>query len=303
MKHAGIFTSFAAASLVLGLAAPVSAQSESTKSSTQPPGHGSSKSSVAAQQCRNDLQAFGSEMRKDGFWLNGWRAGYAVMPPIPPATPPVQGSNPSGHPAAPGTTAGGPWGNVNWHDRPGQSLRTLWFAADILAQRGKQQGCETVLSAARDVYSHYVSDLRARGIEPSNVAGWRRAQIGSAKPVNELTTAFRADELIGMDVRNTKDQQLGSVDDVVINPQTGKIGYVVLSRSGFLGIGEDYVAVPWNDLEATPGLNTLVLKASQSAVDNAPDVDPDRFTNDGQFEQMRQKVDAYWKSQAQSSSG
>jgi sporulation protein YlmC with PRC-barrel domain len=314
MKHAITLTSVAAG-LALGLASPaLSAQSSTSsnapaKASQAPNATSASHDATmkAAQQCRNDLQAFGNKMQQDGYWLTGWR-GYGY--PMAPVTPTVAAEQPraqlpSDAGANGGTAAvqaGNPWGNVNWQARPGEELRTLYGAANILAQRGNQQGCETVLSAARDSYNHYVADLKGQKVNASNVTGWRQQQIKAAKPVTQLSTAFRADDLVGTDVRNSQDQQLGSVDDVVLDPQSGKISYVVLSRGGFLGIGEDYIAVPWKDLQATPNMNTLVLNTTQDAMNNAPNVNPDQFTNQGRFKQTSHEVDTYWQSHLNQSS-
>ena len=45
------------------------------------------------------------------------------------------------------------------------------------------------------------------------------------QPVSTSDTSFRSDELLGTDVRNPQNEALGSVDDLVMSPQTGKIAY------------------------------------------------------------------------------
>lgn len=54
-------------------------------------------------------------------------------------------------------------------------------------------------------------------------SGWREQQIAAAQPVTDRTMSTRSDELIGTEVRNQKDESLGSVDDLVTSPTTGKI--------------------------------------------------------------------------------
>ena len=46
-------------------------------------------------------------------------------------------------------------------------------------------------------------------------------------PVTSKNASFRSDELLGTDVRNPQDEALGSVEDLVMSPQTGEIAYLV----------------------------------------------------------------------------
>ena len=63
---------------------------------------------------------------------------------------------------------------------------------------------------------------------------------------------------------------LGEIEDLVLDPRTGRLDYVVVSRGGFLGLGEEQVAVPWQALRATPDFASFVLPVSEEAMDGAP---------------------------------
>ena len=57
-----------------------------------------------------------------------------------------------------------------------------------------------------------------------------------------------ADTLIGNDVYNTRDEDLGDIKEIMLDTQSGRVAYAVLSYGGFLGMGEKLFAVPWSAL-------------------------------------------------------
>jgi len=237
-----------------------------------------------ALACLKDLRAFDVQMRKDGYWLGGPGYGY-----------PMVGYQTPGMVNAPG--AG--YQNV----RPGYEVRALVAAANILARHGQAKSCEDVLATTRDAYKTYVSQMRSGKLPTVDATHWRQNQIAAAQPVANATTAFRSDELLGTDVRDPHDNALGSVDDLVMSPHTGKIAYLVIGRGGMFGIGEKYVPVPWGNFKATAGMNLLVLDTTKAVLDAAPRVTSDKFAASGHFDQESQKVDAYWKAHVSNKTG
>jgi sporulation protein YlmC with PRC-barrel domain len=128
-------------------------------------------------------------------------------------------------------------------------------------------------------------------VPPADVSGWRRQQIEAAVPVTGNQVAYRSDQLIGASVINAQDESLGSVDDIVMSPQTGRIAYLVISHGGFLGIDESYTPVPWQDFESASGTNLLILRVTKSALETAPQISKDRPAD---FAAMNEKMKQYW---------
>jgi sporulation protein YlmC with PRC-barrel domain len=140
-----------------------------------------------------------------------------------------------------------------------------------------------------------MADMHSGGLPMADVPGWRQQQIAGAQPVTSANTSFRSDELLGTDMRNPENEALGSVDDLVMSPQTGKIAYLVIVRGGIFGIDEKYVPIPWEDFKITPNANLLVLDTTNGAMEADLQVNYGQFATPGHFDQQSQKVDAYWK--------
>jgi sporulation protein YlmC with PRC-barrel domain len=95
-------------------------------------------------------------------------------------------------------------------------------------------------------------------------------------------SAVKVSDLTGMRVYNPSNEDLGKIEDLVINPSSGKFRYSVLSFGGFLGMGDKLFAVPWKDLKlmskGTTGSGTVkedhyVLDVNKDALKNAPGFD------------------------------
>ena len=188
----------------------------------------------------------------------------------------------------------GYWSGGHGSARPGYEIRTLAASATILGQMGQEQPCQAALAAAGDVYKRSVADLRSRNVSGYNQPGWQRRQIAAALPVTAKDNAFRSDQLIDNDVVNPGNETLGSVHDLVMNLQTGKVAYVIISRGGLFGIDPSYVPVPWADFKISPDSSLLVLDSTKAVMTAAPQVSNDQFNKAGQFDPESKKVDAYW---------
>src|SRR5262245_21409012 len=76
-----------------------------------------------------------------------------------------------------------------------------------------------------------------------------RTEIASQKTVRRRADpgdlqVVRASEIIGTSVKNKAEEDLGSINDLVIDPVDGQIAYAAVSMGGFLGVGDKLFAVP-----------------------------------------------------------
>lgn len=77
------------------------------------------------------------------------------------------------------------------------------------------------------------------------------------------------------DVVNTDGDDLGHVEDLMIDPVTGKVDYAVLSFGGFLGIGDKYFAVPFDQFSVDRENKRMVLNVDKDRLKDAPGFDKD----------------------------
>ncbi len=69
---------------------------------------------------------------------------------------------------------------------------------------------------------------------------------------------LRTSKIVGSKVYNNANENIGSVEDIVLKPD-GSMDEVVLSVGGFLGIGDKYVSVPFSDLKITRDGSSLKI--------------------------------------------
>lgn len=88
-----------------------------------------------------------------------------------------------------------------------------------------------------------------------------------------------ADSLSGNDVRNPAGEDLGKIEDLMINTETGEVAYAVLSFGGFLGMGDKLFALPWRSLQLDTRNHAFVLDVDKERLENAPGFDKDNWPN------------------------
>jgi sporulation protein YlmC with PRC-barrel domain len=86
-----------------------------------------------------------------------------------------------------------------------------------------------------------------------------------------------ADTLLGNDVYNDANESLGTIKELMIDMQSGRIAYAVLSFGGFLGMGDRLFAVPWQALKLDTANKRFTLNVSKDKLKNAPGFDKDHW--------------------------
>jgi sporulation protein YlmC with PRC-barrel domain len=88
-----------------------------------------------------------------------------------------------------------------------------------------------------------------------------------------------ADTLNGNDVFNEKDEDLGDIKEFMLDMNSGRVSYAVLSFGGFLGMGDKLFAVPWDALKLDTVNKRFVLNVDKARLESAPGFDKDNWPN------------------------
>lgn len=86
-----------------------------------------------------------------------------------------------------------------------------------------------------------------------------------------------ADTLVGNDVCNQQDENLGEIKDIMLDINSGRICYAVLSFGGFMGMGTKLFAVPWSALKLDTNNKRFVLNVEKDRLSLAPGFDKDHW--------------------------
>jgi sporulation protein YlmC with PRC-barrel domain len=88
---------------------------------------------------------------------------------------------------------------------------------------------------------------------------------------------FAASTLLGERVRNLAGEELGNIEELMVDLTSGRIAYAVLSFGGFLGFGSKRFPVPWNALRSDRGAHEIVLDTDRETLERAPHFDREKW--------------------------
>ena len=82
-----------------------------------------------------------------------------------------------------------------------------------------------------------------------------------------------SDRVEGTAVYDAAGDKLGSINTLMIGKTTGQVSYAVMSFGGFLGIGESYHPLPWNQLKYSTEHDGYVVSLTEDQLRHSPRYD------------------------------
>lgn len=106
----------------------------------------------------------------------------------------------------------------------------------------------------------------------AQIVGSKRSDSGGPGP-----QVMSAATLDGDTVVNSAGDDLGKIEDIMLDVTAGRIAYAVLSFGGFLGMGTKLFAIPWSALTLDTDEKRFVLDVAKERLENAPGFDKDHW--------------------------
>jgi sporulation protein YlmC with PRC-barrel domain len=103
------------------------------------------------------------------------------------------------------------------------------------------------------------------------------SNIKQTDPGRKFRRVLSASTLAGDSVKNAEGDDLGKVDEIMIDIPSGRVAYAVLSFGGILRMGNKLFAVPWEVLTIDEDQKCFILNVDRATLENAPGFDKDNW--------------------------
>lgn len=115
------------------------------------------------------------------------------------------------------------------------------------------------------------------GLQPAQQPAERGAEGVEAR----VKTHMESSDVIGLQIRNAQGENLGDVNDLLVDMKRGEVKHLVLSFGGFLGLGTRLFAVPFDQAKFVHGEEDkhFVYNVTKEQLENAPSFERDRWPN------------------------
>lgn len=110
----------------------------------------------------------------------------------------------------------------------------------------------------------------------------------------EPLLAMRLSELLDYNVRNPQGEDLGTIEDMMVDWRADRLAYAILSFGGFLGLGDKWFILPLDALSLNTAEQQFVFAADPDRLQDAPGFDANNLPDTADLtwdEQIRQ----YWQ--------
>lgn len=94
---------------------------------------------------------------------------------------------------------------------------------------------------------------------------------------NRKRRVLGAGTLTGDRVRNKAGDDLGKIEEIMIDLESGRVAYAVLSFGGFLGIGDKLFMVPWGAMTVDQSAHEFVMDVQRAQLEKAPGFDKNNW--------------------------
>jgi sporulation protein YlmC with PRC-barrel domain len=128
----------------------------------------------------------------------------------------------------------------------------------------------------------------------------RQTVAGGQRVGTETPRTLSATTMIGDKVVNGYGEDLGKIEELMIDLENARVGYAVLSFGGLLGIGDKLFAIPLEALRLDAENHCFVLDIDRERLEQAPGFDKDEWPEADDLGYRREVFafyghDPYWE--------
>jgi sporulation protein YlmC with PRC-barrel domain len=96
------------------------------------------------------------------------------------------------------------------------------------------------------------------------------APAPGASPSLQEPVLLRSKTLFEYRVKSPQGEDLGKIEELMVDMELGRVAYAVLSFGGLWGLGSKWVPVPWDAVALRPDEKVLLLKIEKEKIEKAP---------------------------------
>ncbi len=122
-----------------------------------------------------------------------------------------------------------------------------------------------------------MAEIRNRPESDRSTMRERMGERVSGHTHKRTRRVLSASSLSGDRVRNTAGEDLGKIEDIMLDIPSGRIAYAVLSFGGFLGMGNKLFAIPWDAFTLDEAEKEFVLNVDRKVLEDAPGFDKNNW--------------------------
>ena len=101
--------------------------------------------------------------------------------------------------------------------------------------------------------------------------------IRKTDPDKKYRRVMSASSLSADRVKNPEGEDLGKLDEIMIDVPTGRVAYAVVSFGGILGMGAKLFAIPWTSFTLDEDNKCFLLNVPKDRLKDAPGFDKDNW--------------------------
>src|SRR4029077_16371867 len=95
--------------------------------------------------------------------------------------------------------------------------------------------------------------------------------------MHKFRRTLGATTLIHDKVVNLAGQDIGRIEELMVDVTTGRVAYAVLSFGGFMGIGNKLFALPWSALTVDEAKKRFVVNVTKESLEKMPGFDKEHW--------------------------